>query len=346
MRPGSSAKVIIMTTYEVYVAILCQTLDYFINAIYRCNNIDFFVKLIVGEPSQTFLVPATHIKFGWRPFGFLETVKNSMTNTTSKKLEPPSPSSSRRQSITESLRSGKKWFFSRSESKDLDADSNNSNHGPPPREIKLPDDDPVAWSAFLFWSMHPAGEIPDADRSRDAYCVRMWNLGSKYGFEDFADDVMMLLIKHFDQFETNGTVKQSVTFDAIRETYCCASSEQSVLKTLIAQEIAKSKLFDKCNFEHRVTLDPLNCDNCKEDKADMKERLKCTLPSEKKHSEDVCGLHKDLWVEVVKAKQMYHDTDKSLFNRLAKSRGKAPMYMTFLESSKWVHMRAMLNNEV
>ena len=305
----------------------------------RCNKEDYFVKVIVGKTSQTFLVPAAHINFGWQHFNFTQTVRNAEITTASGDHKPSS-SSSRRQSITKSLRSLKKWFFSSSETKDSNANSKDSDTGPPAREINLPDDDPVAWSAFLFWSMHPANAFPKVDISRDLYSVRTWNLGSKYGFEDFADDAMKLLIDYFEEFEPR-KVNQTVTFDAIEATFCPGPSGDSVLKTLFAQEIAKSQLFHKCDFTTAKPHDASNCYHCKRDKFDVMDRLKCTLPPGKKRADHACGLEKELWAELVKAKQMYCDGNIRLFSRLAKPKGKAPVYMDFLKSPKWVQMREM-----
>ena len=299
-------------------------------------------------------MPATHIRFGWQDSDFMQNVRNTETSSASRKFEPASPRSdkmenSRRRSITESLASAKKWFFWSSESKTLNADSkrSSSEFGPLPREITLPDDHPLAWSTFLYWSMHPRSEFIESDISKDVKLVLSWGLGNKYGFEDFSDDVMIHLIKYFDQFEATGTVKQSVTADAIRATYCSAPSGGSVLKTLIAQEIAKSELFNRCEFRGDPH-NPTGCHHCARDRAEIKERLKCTLSSGKKHAGHVCGLGADLWAELVKAKRIYRDSKhgKDLFKRLSKPRGKAPMYMEFLKSTKWVGVRSMLNNKV
>ena len=325
-----------------------------INALYRCNKNDYFVKLIVGKPSQTFLVPATHIRFGWQNSDFMQTVTNTDTNLASRKLEPGSPRSdrmenSRRLSITESLASVKRWFVWSSESKLLNAGSKrpSSESEPLPREIKLPDDHPMAWSTFLYWSMHPGSEFIEADKSKDISLVHSWNLGSKYGFGNFSDDVMIHLVQYFDKFEASGTVKQSITADAIRVTYCSGPLGGSVLKTLIAQEIAKSKLFNKCEFRGDPH-NPTGCHHCARDRAEIKELLKCIWPPGKKHAGHACGLGTDLWTELVKAKRMYRDPNhrKDLFKRLSKPKGKAPVYMEFLTSTKWVEVRSMLNKKV
>ena len=118
------------------------------------------------------------------------------------------------------------------------------------------------------------------------------------------------------------------------------------MKTLTAQEIAKSQLFHKCDFKTGKPHNPTNCYHCKRDKFDAMDRLKCALPPGKKRANHVCRLEKELWPELVKAKQMYCDGNIRLFNGLAKAKGKAPVYMDFFKSPKWVHMREMLNNEV
>ena len=284
----------------------------------------------------------------------MQTVRNTETNSASRELEPASPRSdkmenSRRRSITESLASAKKWFSWSSESKNLKADSKrpSSEFEPLPREIKLPDDHPVAWSTFLYWSMHPRSEFIEADISKDIKLVHSWHLGSKYGFENFSDDVMIHLIQYFDKFEAAGTVKQSVTVEAIRVTYCSGPPGASVLKTLIAQEIAKSKLFNKCEFRGDPH-NPTGCQNCARDRVEIRKRLKCTLPPGNEHADHACGLGTDLWPELVKSKRMYRDSKHQydLFKRLSKPKGKAPVYMEFLKSTKWVGVRSMLNIEV
>jgi hypothetical protein len=318
-----------------------------LNASYRAIKNDSFVKLTVGQPSHTFLVPRSQIKFGWEAKKLVEALQKAEADSTSSQPEPASPSSdktknSRRQSITEALSSPKKWFSPSSKPKNSTAESIRPSSEAKIPEITLPEDDPGAWATFLYWSMHHASDLPELETQRDINLVRLWNLGFKYGFDDFSDDVMSLLMKNFEQFEAGGTVTRSVTADAIRETYCSGLLGESKLKTLVAEEIVKSKLFSKCEFKknpHNFT----GCKNCDRDRADIKEQLKCKVYPGTNHT---CGLDTDLWTEIVKAKRAYRDQGhKGFIKRLSKPKGRAPVYMRFLLSAKWIHLRSLMENE-
>jgi hypothetical protein len=213
-------------------------------------------------------------------------------------------------------------------------------------EIKLPHDDPGAWQTFLFWLVHPGNDFLEDTVQDPILLVRCWYMGAKYGFDDFRDEAMYHLLGYFDQFESDGEVNKSVSTKLIQEAYCSGGQGKSRLKDLIAQEIAKSKLFHECNFDkmpHNVNT----CELCRKDRANVREKLKCPRPAKKPHTNG-CALESQLWGDVLEAKRVYREQKRGgyLFHRLEKDRqGKAPMWMKFLVSSKWAWVQSMFVDE-
>ena len=117
---------------------------------------DSLVKLTVGtDPTQTFLVPKSQIRFGWRGCDgcklpeMLDKAENEMHSANPQK------------SSSSNAKDGHgKIAAPQSSAKALSAAPESSKSKV--SELILPDDDAPTWAAFLMWSNSLGGGLPEA----------------------------------------------------------------------------------------------------------------------------------------------------------------------------------------
>lgn len=280
----------------------------------RALKNDSFVKLVVGKnPAQTFLIPKSQIELSWaerelrgpESYCLSKRLKEAVKElNTAKTTKPPlSPRS----------------LFSSSK--------------PKIPEVCLPEDDPIIWSALLHWLADPERAILKAMGANDVTSVKSWNLGMKYNFVEFADDAMICLVQGFDVAEKRNPRVQSISLQAIQETYCSDYPGKSKLREVVTEEMLKSGLFSKCKYKESHAWK--DCPDCREDKLLMDKKFTCSQPANEDHR---CGIREDLWKDHMNTNDKFLAKEQRwvLFNRLTvQAPGEPPSYMNLLVSDKW-----------
>lgn len=212
-------------------------------------------------------------------------------------------------------------------------------------EIRLPDDDRLSWAAFLHWSGSPSNQILK-DVLEDHRLVRSWVFAKKYGFLDFADEIMHTLIIAFGKFEGCDYTKASIKPNAIREAYCIDNVGPSQMKVLVCEEIVKSNLYSKCKSSDKFH-DPDKCKDCEEDREDIF-KLKCRRDANNPHKSGYCPLDFHLFTHVLAKKFDFPEDSEKFDDRLTKRRagslGGPPMYMEFLCSKNSKELKGLFEN--
>ena len=310
------------------------------------------IKLIIGpEPTVTYRVPKSTIKYCWGGGEFADKLKGIERPSSSGADKPKSSSASARSNkdngskgkASEDKASKGKGGKLSTPKKVLQFVVSPSKKGkekervPEIADIKLPDDDPATWSAFLYWSGTPKGDLLDVVVCGDHRLVRCWNFAMKYGLLDFADAVMIALIAGFDGLESGGP--RGPTYAAVQEAFCTDKWDTNKMKTLMCEEILKTLPEDtECQAVGKGH-DPYQCKDCKQDVRGYT-RLTCLRKANNPHKCKDCPLEQEVYKQVLEKKVEVAPRHRHKFyDRLVTSSqggyGGFPMYMKFLLSENW-----------